>query len=169
MPAKGQLDDSKFSKRRFSDGALGKWWLWNQCFRYRKSGIYLFSKATIERISENIVQNQETDQLEIYKNLLLQAAKISPATTRKTFFRYSHSALMKIQLQSYLVSLTLRMSMAWVQYSLDGLTDAINTFNPIAEADDYGSRKSCYWSTNSFRKSYWFTDWSDTAIFLIGV
>ena len=88
------------------------------------------------------MQNQETDQLEIYKNLLLQAAKYHQPPREKTFFDTAirkHYENPTTELLSFFLNPENEHGLGSVFF--DGLTDAINTFNPIAEADDYGSVK----------------------------
>ena len=88
------------------------------------------------------MQNQETDQLEIYKNLLLQAAKYHQPPREKTFFDTAirkHYENPTTELLSFFLNPENEHGLGSVFF--DGLTDAINTFNPMAEADDYGSVK----------------------------
>ena len=75
------------------------------------------------------MQNQETDQLEIYKNLLLQAAKYHQPPREKTFFDTAirkHYENPTTELLSFFLNPENEHGLGSVFF--DGLTDALLTF-----------------------------------------
>ncbi|MHA3091315.1 PD-(D/E)XK nuclease family protein [Acinetobacter brisouii] len=115
------------------------------------------------------MQNKETDSLEIYKNLLLQATKYRQQPREKTFFDTAirkHYENPTTELFSFFLNPENEHGLGTVFF--DGLTDAINALNPNTDADDYGSVNNVYTElpTSSGKRIDLLIE-ADNAVFLI--